>query len=986
MSTSAAAITPLSPIINGHEALPLSQPCPRRPSLAFSVFFRAFCARTTTQRRKGFETTARSERASEQAQRSNPSSQKEKKPSYIRNITHIQASSPKRPPTPSSSKTVQALPENLACYLQAIPIARVYAREILPISPSNGVVAPEISRLVVSPTSTQTTRALRDNMLDAFFASRRRNECAAAAAIPPPQALVSAPMTSSYASNESLMGMYSKQSPSVDQTPFPNRSSYPPGEARKSLMAYMHPEFSHADAAAAAATGGRPTTVVLRSGDNNNEHHQPHQDHGVIGGERANKNKPTNRGFLASVWALGSYMTVATVDSTREVINDVVTLAAGFAREKRSYAASVSSSGSEYVGTDSEEESIVAEDTDVEEGVEDYDDRRPEGERARDKGKARESDDGTELGMAGSGATPVVTNEPVSPKIVPEIENMPLEDSRPVMDRHLSKSAAELREMSEVAKNQDSEFEGNHDAEKNPTQEKIREMIRFETEQRAIDAAITIQRAWRESQERANSRSNLEQFPEIVNDLAETGDETPVPQAPEKSPLRKNSVPIPAVEPENEAGKQEEKKEEQKAENDKEEKKEELASDKKPSIDLAAGEVVIPAVEPEKVAAPAAPVQSIEAEETDTVPTSIEKPASRDVAVEDAPAVDDKNSNSVERRVVGAFRRNSIRRSMSKFGKKDKKNPESPAVTAPAVAVEELTPPPTPPMTEDQSSLQERERPKSRMSMFGLTKKLTEKDKKEKEKEKSEKKEKDSKEPATPRASESANAETPSSIPRPDLTKRRSLLSIASSYKDKDRPTTPGESLPAVTEGSPSGIPRRRPTFRGFGSSSNGEGNDRKSRTKSWLGGRRPKLNDKGEFVIDTSAEPAAESTSAVATPIEPATPTTPATPVTPAVASDEAGPSERPKFLNAMKKAPTFGLGGAHGRSVSSSAVSTGSAASLTEKTTAAATGTTTEDSPAKLKGAARMKALTRAATFMGRSKKDKEKDKGKGKEVAVE
>ncbi|CCX06380.1 Protein of unknown function [Pyronema omphalodes CBS 100304] len=765
-------------------------------------------------------------------------------------------------------------------------------------------------------------------MLDAFFASRRRNECAAA--IPPPQALVSAPMTSSYASNESLMGMYSKQSPPVDQTPFPNRSSYPPGEARKSLMAYMHPEFSHADAA-----GGRPTTVVLRSGDDN-EHHQ---DHGVIGGERAHKNKPAhppvNRGFLASVWALG------------------------FAREKRSYAASVSSSVSEYVGsTDSEGESIVAEDTDVEEGLEDYDDRRPEGEGARDKGKARESDAGTELGMEGSEATPVVTIEPASPKVAPEIENMPLEDSRPVMDRHLSKSAAELREMSE---------------------EKIKEMIRFETEQRAIDAAITIQRAWRDSQERASSRSNLEEFPEIINDLAETGDETPAPQAPEKSPLRKNSVPVPAVEPEAEAGKEEEKKE----------RKEEVASDKKPSIDLAAGEVVVPAAEPapvveaEKVATPAASVQPIEAEETDTVPTSLEKPASRDVAVEDAPAVDDKNSSSVERRVVGAFRRNSIRRSMSKFGKKDKKNPESPAVTAPAIAVEELTPPPTPPMTEDQSSLQERERPKSRMSMFGLTKKLTEKDKDKKEKDKSEKKEKDSKEPSTPRASESANTETPSSIPRPDLTKRRSLLSIASSYKDKDRPTTPGDSLPAVTEGSPSGIPKRRPTFRGFGSSSNGEGNDRKSRTKSWLGGRRPKLNDKGEFVIDTSTEPAAESTSAAATPIEPATPTTPAIPVSPAVASDEAGPSERPKFLNAMKKAPAFGLGGGHGRTASSSAVSTGSAASLaTEKTTA----TATEDSSAKLKGAARMKALTRAATFMGRSKKDKEKDKGKGKEVAVE
>ncbi|KAF8242795.1 hypothetical protein K440DRAFT_664510 [Wilcoxina mikolae CBS 423.85] len=909
----------------------------------------------------------------------------------------------------------------------------------------------------------------RDNMLDAFFASRRRPTSAAA---PPP--VTSAP-TISPCSSESLIGMYGKQLPQSDETPYSaNRSSYSPGEARKSLMAYMDSDGSYAE-----SVRSRPVSVVLRSGDA--------PDLGVAGGERdqvrttAKSAPSTNEsggGFLASVWALGRYMTATTVESTREVINDVVTLAAGFAREKRSYAASMGSSANndDFVESDSEVEEV--EEREEEELDLDY-------REAMDKGKSKESDYGTDLEQEAaepsSRELPTVAIIPVSPDpaSVGKVEDVSPVDTRPILDRNQSKSLTELRQESlevATAPPRSPSLTELKDAEKDARQDDIQQMLHKETELRDAKAATTIQRAWRGSKQRETVKAETakaEPAPVVVEEPAPPKEEeaakaattiqrawrgskqreaakaeptpeptpvvveepapqeedaakaattiqrawrgskqreaakaeptpvdAPAPEAPEKSPLRKNSVPAENLD-DSKVGEPEAVKEgvdtESKAEvkdlaletvEPQEKVAEVSAVAAEPAVAVAAAvgteeltptkpEDIHPAFRnPFPVSVSSSGVASdelskpIEPEVPVAVsaPPALETAVAREVPAEEPPTPSTptkapsitKTQNSIERRVLTAFRRDSVRRSMSMFSsKKDKKppNPELPNLTPSAM---ELTPPPTPPMTEDQASLVER--PKSRMSMFSLAKKVTEEKAKESA---STTKDNDSAlaELSSTLASETAKdvGEGLSTQQQPGVPKKRSLISVASSYQEADRPVTSSGPLPAVTEASDPAsedpasedpapeTPKRRPTFRPFSSSGG------KSRTQSWLSGRKPKVNEQGELV-----DPNGDDASSIA----PSVDQTPATP-------DQGSVKERPKFLNAMKRAQTFSLGS--NRSVSSSAVSMASTTATNDEAPPSPTA-------GKLKGAARMRAIARASTFIGRKK-----EKGKGKEVAA-
>ncbi|KAF8538166.1 hypothetical protein BDD12DRAFT_910978 [Trichophaea hybrida] len=906
-----------------------------------------------------------------------------------------------------------------------------------------------------------------DNMLDAFFASRRRPTSTAA---PPP--VTSAP-TISPCSSESLIGMYGKQLPQSDETPYSaNRSSYSPGEARKSLMAYMESDGSYAE-----SVRSRPVSVVLRSGDA--------PDLGVAGGERdqvrttAKSAPSTNEsggGFLASVWALGRYMTATTVASTREVINDVVTLAAGFAREKRSYAASMGSSANndDFIESDSEVE-------EVEEREEELDlDYR----EAMNKGKSKESDHGTDLEQEAaepsSRESPTIAIIPASSDSasVDKAKDVSPVDTRPILDRNQSKSLTELRQESlEVATTppRSPSLTELKDAEKDARQDDIQQMLHKETELRDAKAATTIQRAWRGSKQRetvkaetaetaetaepalveveepapkeeeaaqaattiqrawrgskqreaAKAESTPEPTPVVVEEPAPPKEEdaakaattiqrawrgskqreaakaeptpvdAPAPEAPEKSPLRKNSVPAEdlydskVVETEAiKEGVDTESKVEVKdlaleTIEPQEKVAEVLAVAAEPAVAVAAAveteeptpmksEDIHPAlrnpssvsvtssgVSPDDLSKPIEPEVPVAV----SAPPALETAVAREVPVEEPPTPSTptkapsitKTQNSIERRVMTAFRRDSIRRSMSVFSsKKDKKpsNPEVPNLTPSAM---ELTPPPTPPMTEDQASLVER--PKSRMSMFSLAKKVTEEKTKEAA---STTKDNDSAlaELSSTLASETAkDAGEGPSTQQLGVPKKRSLISVASSYQEADRPVTSSGPLPVVTEASaptsedPVPEPlKRRPTFSRPFSSSGG-----KSRTQSWLSGRKPKVNEQGELM-----NPKGDDASSIAASVD----QTPATP-------DQGSVKERPKFMNVMKRAQTFSM--SSNKNVSSSAASV------------ASTTATNDDAPpsptaGKLKGAARMKAIARASTFMGRKK-----EKGKEKAVAA-
>ena len=112
------------------------------------------------------------------------------------------------------------------------------------------------------------------------------------------------------------------------------------------------------------------------------------------------------------VWALGRYFTVTTVDSTWEVVNDVITLTAGFAREWRSYATSAGSlaNDDDFVESDSEGDevgvdgdgyvdvNVAGDDAELRAGVRldvdgEEDDRNSDvaSRDVRDKGKHKES-------------------------------------------------------------------------------------------------------------------------------------------------------------------------------------------------------------------------------------------------------------------------------------------------------------------------------------------------------------------------------------------------------------------------------------------------------------------------------------------------------------------------------------------------------------------------------------------------------------------
>ncbi|KAI5779789.1 hypothetical protein EDC01DRAFT_633696 [Geopyxis carbonaria] len=159
-------------------------------------------------------------------------------------------------------------------------------------------------------------------MLDAFFAGRRRPSGT-------PPVTSAATVSHPYHDSEHLMEIYPGSRPPLPRSNdsyASNRSSIAAGEARKSLVAYMDSDsYSYTSGA-----GGGSSRPGSRRGTVTQHHRDGH---------------PPGSGFLASVWALGRYFYVSCVDSSREVVNDVVTLAAGFQRERRStYAQSMGSS------------------------------------------------------------------------------------------------------------------------------------------------------------------------------------------------------------------------------------------------------------------------------------------------------------------------------------------------------------------------------------------------------------------------------------------------------------------------------------------------------------------------------------------------------------------------------------------------------------------------------------------------------------------
>ncbi|KAI5848404.1 hypothetical protein BZA05DRAFT_96907 [Tricharina praecox] len=416
------------------------------------------------------------------------------------------------------------------------------------------------------PPNTNTTHT---TMLDAFFAGRRRPACA------PPPPVTSAPTMSPYTSEE-LIGMYTSRSSPVAPPPDgvyvpSNRSSYSPGEARKSLLAYMDSDnYSYHDA------------DVLSSGTNNATAGTNGQDHLDARTPRsAATQQQQNAGFLASVWALGRYLSVATASSTREVVNDVVTMAAGFKREKRSYAASVGSSANmdDFVGSE-EGESVTEEEEDYEEEEEDEDlPYRPD---TVDKGKSREYHAGYQAG--GPSNPPLASHDPIpSPPstatetvvaehrgesetetetvvsaVVSDVEAMPSSDQRPLLERHQSKSQSELRPNSEVVTNAPRRSPSLMDlkeAEKDARQDDIRNMLRESvTAAEAVAAAPgpvmvadlpakELVEAKDSTPEPTPTATKADSPPLGVAVEIPTKEEDATPETPPKSPLRnRNSV------------------------------------------------------------------------------------------------------------------------------------------------------------------------------------------------------------------------------------------------------------------------------------------------------------------------------------------------------------------------------------------------------------------------------------------------------------
>jgi hypothetical protein len=881
-----------------------------------------------------------------------------------------------------------------------------------------------------------------NTMLDALFAGRRRPQCA--------PAVTSTPTTSPY-SSEQLMGMYSRESLTpVDGVYLPSRTSYTPGEARKSLLAYIDSDnYAYAD-----AERFRPKSIVLRregpgeqvvaTGTTVEAARAP--DRNRTAKPRKSESKP---GFLASVWALGRYFTDSTVSSTREVINDVVTLAAGFKREKRSYAASVGSSanGDDFIVDD--EEGGLSE---------------SENERAAlDKGKSREE---VEEDLAGPSNrsyrsysssiiteldTVILTKEDLDAN--PELDGMPPVDDRPALERHQSKSQSELRPDPEVPRRSPSVTELK-EAEKDARQEDIKNMLRD-----AVNAAEALKAAPGPVivDELPASEEAKVQEPAIEPETTEVPPETPP-----KSPLRQRSPSVSSVGGLAKAAKEEEG--EPKVEAaiaevaDKAVESAEVKAEEAPSTDLqdyskamtdrilnpsppnashdvpespaVTESVTLPPVTevvPEEEAAKPVPVSKassrieidseyaassatakpsskIEVDSQYAASSTMVKPSSK-IEVDSQYAASTATSKpeagpvetkftegsseetpkkaasitgtkpGLERRLSNAFRRDSVRRSLSVFSKKDKKDKNTPEWPSPATVIAaELTPPPTPPMTEDQVSIIER--PKSRMSIFSLTKK----DKKKKAA--SADADADSSDAAKSSTESAATPVPQAPAPKPALQKKPSFISVADSYKSS-RPGTSQGPLSPVKEGD-SEIPKppqRRPTFRRPFSSDG----DRKSRTQSWFANRKLKFNEKGEPVDPGNDEEGISTpTSPVVDSIQPTPRGSNEVPATPAK-------EDKAKFFRrqsiSLSKKPTFGL--ARDRSMSASAVTVNSAATAPAGPQAPSpTSSDAAETPTKVKGAARLKGLVRSNTFMSTfgKKKEKEKSKGKGKEVATE
>jgi hypothetical protein len=868
-----------------------------------------------------------------------------------------------------------------------------------------------------------------NTMLDALFAGRRRPQCT--------PAVTSTPTMAPY-SSEQLMGMYSRESLTpADGIYLPSRTSYTPGEARKSLLAYIDSDnYSYADAERL-----RPKSIVLRregpgeqvvATETVEAARAPDRNRTAKSPPRKAKTKAESKpGFLASVWALGRYITDSTVSSTREVVNDVVTLAAGFKREKRSYAASVGSSanGDDFIVDDEEGELSES-----------------ENERtALDKGKSREE---AEEDLAGPSNrsyrsysssiiteldTVILTKEDLDAAANPELDGMSPVDDRPVLERHQSKSQTELRPDPEVPRRSPSVTELK-EAEKDARQEDVQNMLRD-----AVTAAEALKAA---------------PGPVIVDELPameEAKDQEPAiepattevpPETPPKSPLRQRSQ---SVSSEGELAQTiEETEGEPKAEAaiaevaDEAAERAEVKAEEAPSTDLQdyskamtdrllnpsppnvphevpkspaiTKPVTLPPVTevvPEEEApkpvpvstapsrieidseyaastATAKPSSKIEVDSQYAVSTATSKPESGPAPVETkftegSSEETPKKAASItgtkpglERRLSNAFRRDSVRRSLSVFSKKDKKDKKSPDWPSPATVItSELTPPPTPPMSEDQVSIIER--PKSRLSMFSLTKK--------------DKKKKVAPADADADSSDAAKSSTESAAPqapapKPVLQKKPSFISVADSFKSS-RPGTSSGPLSPVKEGE-SEIPKppqRRPTFR-RPFSSEGDG-DRKSRTQSWFANRKLKVNEKGELVDPgNDAGETSTPTSPVVDSIQPTPRGSNEVPATPAK-------EEKVKFFRrqsmSLSKKPTFGL--ARDRSMSASAVTVNSAATAPAGPQAPSpTSSNAAETPTKVKGAAKLKGLVRANTFMGTLGKKKDKGKGKGKEVATE
>lgn len=729
-------------------------------------------------------------------------------------------------------------------------------------------------------------------MLDAFFASRRHPT-----GKPSPLA-TTAPATTSPCSSESLIALYTptEQGPSKHHTTH-RVSVYSPGEARKSLAAYMDSDSY---------------SLMSESDARHPENRQP------------------GSGFLASVWALGTTITVCCVDTSREVVNDVVTLAAGFARERRNYAASVASSA----GMDDFLEDPTAKPPhDVDETTRELEVDYPEGEF-----------------------------EIVE---IPELENMPVVDTREFSVRYRSRSREDLRELARPVLKKTGSVSSLREAQKEARKEDIKAML-AEAQAivdalkaapvlpiEAVSAAPAAELKRQASAEtpkleeaKAQEASDKTSTEELVNveapkpaepmaDVIEVDDEDDfLPEPPSKSERRS------------------------------------------PAIDVGRPVMVAPA-----------PTSSAVFDDDESMAPSSNK--------ED----DKKDDEKKEEKKPAARMANAFRRRMSVSGafspfKKPKDITTAPHVTSPAY---ELTPPPTPPANIDTSSLHTSGTPttgtptKSRVPIFARSRS---------------RRGSVSADSALANLSKDLASEAAPASTTPVIARRPSFVSVASS-----RLPQPAET-PTVDVEPPKRSMMRRPTF----SSSKTEGKDRR---KSWfipkasepesapatvpgtpvrtpsISDNKPKFFRKPNFGTSSERPTTAGNDLTLEPTLSPGASKPASRP-----ASRPPSISEKPKFF----RKPTFGAHKADdsSRPTTAGAESALEAASVAESVPeppkrhkrrptmsfgSASTSAVPNVAEKKMSdAAAKMKGFVRASSFMGRTKKDKERRDAKGKGVAVD